>query len=67
MSIQDYEVMYNLLFIVILIFVCSMASLFTVWLYKKALIYWLYSSIYFVGISITTIFIWYLTVGITLK
>lgn len=63
MSIQDYEVLYNLLFIVILIFVCSMASLLTVYLYKKNLKYWLFSTLYFVGITFSTIIVWYYVIG----
>lgn len=65
MSIQDYGVLYNLLFIVILIFVCGMASLFTVKLYKKGLSYWLFSTVYFVGITFSTITAWYFIIGFT--
>lgn len=65
MSIQDYGVLYNLLFIVILIFVGGAVSLFTVWMYKKSLKYWLFSTVYFVVITFTTISLWYLTIGFT--
>lgn len=62
--LDEYSVLYNLIFILILVIVCGCASLFAIWLNKRMKFkYWLFSTIYFVAITFVTITIWYLTIG----
>ena len=64
MSVDDLSVVYNLIFIGILITVCGLFSLIHLWI--KDLInlsYWIQTTLLFTAICFITIFIWYFTIG----
>lgn len=66
MTVDHMSMVYNLFYIIILIVVCGCASLFALWLNKRMKFkYWVFSTVYFVGITFTTITLWYLTIGFT--
>ena len=64
MTIHQIEMIYNFVYIVLLIGVCAGFSWLHVKVQKKAqLDYWLLTTLLFVGISFVTITLWYVTIG----